>query len=196
MYLITNRHLCSEDRYLEVLKEASYNGVEYIVLREKDLDNRDLINLYFKVKSTINKNTKIIINSNLDVYNNVDADGIHLPLEKFMMLKNNKLIRKRGIVGVSTHSLDDIFKLVDSDIDYIFLSHIYETKCKDGLEPKGIDILKDAKSILKNTNIKLVALGGILPSNYIKTMNYCDDVAIMSFIMSSDNVKNAICEFV
>ncbi|MGO0807446.1 thiamine phosphate synthase, partial [Clostridioides difficile] len=47
-------------------------------------------------------------------------------------------------------------------------SHIYETKCKEGLNPKGIELLKEAKKI---TDIKIIALGGILPSNVDPLVN-------------------------
>ena len=39
MYLITNRHLCDENHYLQVIKEAVNNGVKNIILREKDLSD-------------------------------------------------------------------------------------------------------------------------------------------------------------
>ncbi len=42
MYLITNRNLCNEDRYFEVIKECMENRVENIIIREKDLDNNSL----------------------------------------------------------------------------------------------------------------------------------------------------------
>ncbi|WP_263331195.1 thiamine phosphate synthase [Paraclostridium sp. AKS73] len=61
MYLITNRHLCNEKRYLEVLEESSFNGIENIILREKDLKNDELKKLYFKTRERVNKETKIII---------------------------------------------------------------------------------------------------------------------------------------
>lgn len=196
MYLITNRYLCSEDRYLEVLKEASYSGVDYVVLREKDLNNEELEKLYYKVKNIINKDTKLIINNNVDIYEKVDADGIHLSFNKFMeAISKDKFKYSKKIIGVSTHSLEEV-KLVEKyNANYIFLSHIYETKCKEGLKPKGLELLKEAYGKIQNSNLKLVALGGILPNNSKDTLKYCDDIAVMSTIMKSDNVENTINEY-
>lgn len=194
MYLITNRHLCNEKRYLEVLEEASFNGVENIILREKDLKNDELENLYFKTREHVNKETKIIINSNYETFNSVEAEGIHMPFEMFNKLKD-ELGYKENIIGVSTHSIQEIIEVKKYPISYLIFSHIYETKCKLNLNPKGINLLKQAQSALNECDIKLIALGGILPNNAKATLNYCDDIAVMSSIMESENVKDTIKSF-
>ncbi|MDU3337859.1 thiamine phosphate synthase [Paraclostridium bifermentans] len=194
MYLITNRHLCSYKRYLEVLEEASFMGVENIILREKDLKNDELKNLYFKIRKRVNKETKIIINGNYEVFNSVDADGIHMPFDMFKNLKD-KLEYKEKIIGVSTHNIEEIIEVKKYLVSYLIFSHIYETKCKFDLKPKGISLLKKAQSELNGCDIKLIALGGILPNNAKETLNYCDDIAVMSSIMESDNVKDTIKSF-
>ena len=60
------------------------------------------------------------------------------------------------------------------------------------LNPKGIELLKEAKKI---TDIKIIALGGILPSNVKETLKYCDDFAIMSTIMRSKDIKKTISNY-
>lgn len=205
MYLITNRHLCKYDRYIEVIKEASYCGVKNIILREKDLSNDELEDLYFRIKKNINKETKLIINSNIEVFKRVDADGIHLPFDKFIDIYDEKnkentseyidIKNFNKLLGVSTHSIKDIVEVLKRNADYIFLSHIYETKCKENLKPKGIEILKEANSLLTNSNINLIALGGITPSNVKYIVDYCDDIAVMSTIMSSKNIEKTISEY-
>lgn len=195
MYLITNRHLCDESRYLEILEEASFNGIESIILREKDLNNDDFKNLYFKIKERVNKETKIIINSKYGAFKELDADGIHMSFEMFNKLKD-RLIYKGKIIGVSTHSIEEIIEVRNYPVSYLIYSHIYETKCKENLKPKGINLLKQAQSTLNGYNIKLIGLGGILPQNVQETLKYCDDIAVMSSIMKSENVRNTIMSFI
>ena len=85
--------------------------------------------------------------------------------------------------------LEDIIEKNDIEIEYITLSHIYETKCKEGLNPKGIELLKKARNI---TKIKIVALGGILPQNVGEVINYCDDFAVMSTLLKNNDVNKII----
>ena len=35
MYLISNRNLCSKEKYIKTIVEAAKNNVEYLILREK-----------------------------------------------------------------------------------------------------------------------------------------------------------------
>ena len=71
IYLITNRHLVSEEKYFKTLQEASLAGVDRIILREKDLDDEELERLYYKIKELVIVSTEIIINSNMKIYERV-----------------------------------------------------------------------------------------------------------------------------
>ncbi|MGM9533454.1 thiamine phosphate synthase [Intestinibacter sp.] len=202
MYLITNRNLCSKEKYLNTIVEASKNKVEYLILREKDLDYRDLKALYLEILQELEKNStdiKIIVNSSIELYENYPVYGIHLPYHKFKSMVDDKYEFDRDkVIGLSLHTveevveLEDIIEKNDIKIEYITLSHIYETKCKEGLKPRGIELLKKSRDI---TEIKIVALGGILPQNVGEVVNYCDDFAVMSTLFKSDDVKKTIEEY-
>ncbi|WP_131044502.1 thiamine phosphate synthase, partial [Clostridioides difficile] len=116
----------------------------------------------------------------------------------FNVNENKDNFKENKIIVLSLHKVEEVDyleKLIRNQnikIDYITLSHIYETKCKEGLNPKGIELLKEAKKI---TDIKIIALGGILPSNVKETLKYCDDFAIMSTIMRSKDIKKTISNY-
>ncbi|GAA0223268.1 thiamine phosphate synthase [Metaclostridioides mangenotii] len=207
MYLITNRHLCSRERYFEVIKEAVNCGVENIIIREKDLSDKDLENLCLEIRDIFDKlffkckevKANFIINSNTSLYEKLDFDGIHLPFSLFSDLIEREYHFKRSkILGLSLHSVDEVRKLNDIvnktgiKVNYITLSHIYETNCKIGLEAKGLNLLKDSRKL---TDIKIVALGGILPSNVSEVLRYSDDFAVMSTIMESENIRKTISDY-
>jgi thiamine-phosphate diphosphorylase len=207
MYFITNRHLCSRERYFEVIKEAVNCGVENIIIREKDLSGKDLENLCLEIRDIFDKlffrckevKVNFIINSDTSLYEKLDFDGIHLPFSLFSDLIEREYHFKRSkILGLSLHSVDEVRKLNDIvnktgiKVDYITLSHIYETNCKIGLEAKGLNLLKDSRKL---TDIKIVALGGILPSNVSEVLRYSDDFAVMSTIMESENIRKTISDY-
>ncbi|MCC3863567.1 thiamine phosphate synthase [Terrisporobacter petrolearius] len=202
MYLITNRHLCDENHYLSVIEDAISSGVENIILREKDMSDEELTDLYNKIVSKTNylhNEFNLIINSNINLYENLNFDGIHLPFRRFIQLvKEEFVFEYNKILGLSLHStneinrLEEIIKEKNIKVDYIILSHIYETKCKESLKPKGINLLEEGKKI---TNIKIVALGGILPKNVKEVSKYADDFAIMSTLFTCENVKLKIKEY-
>lgn len=204
MYLITNRNLCDRENYFKRIKEACLCGVENIIIREKDLLDEEVEIIYEKISKSLPKNirkkTSILINSKINVYEKTDCDGIHLPywLFKEKLEEGYKFDDKKQI-GLSLHSTEEVAEMEEIrknkgiKISYITLSHIYETKCKDGLKPKGLDILKNSGNL---TKVKRVALGGINSKNISETMKYADDFAIMSLIMKSDNVEKTVEELI
>ena len=58
MYLISNRNLCSKEKYIKTIVEAAKNNVEYLILREKDLKYSELEKLYNEIVSELKENKK------------------------------------------------------------------------------------------------------------------------------------------
>lgn len=204
MYLITNRNLCSEQEYFERIKEACINGVDNIIIREKDLTDEEVKMIYDKISSSlpveVRKKTSILVNSKFKVYEETDCDGIHLPFWLFKeRLQEGYDFNIGKQIGLSLHSAEEVSEMEELcskygvKVSYITLSHIYETKCKEGLKPRGLELLKKGGKL---TKVKVVALGGINSSNAAETLKYCDDIAVMSLIMKSENVKKTVEELV
>ena len=202
MYLISNRNLCSKEKYIKTIVEAAKNNVEYLILREKDLKYSELEKLYNEIVSELKENKadiNIIVNSSIELYENYPVYGVHLPYNLFKdLISRGYKFNKNKKIGLSLHSTHEVIelnKIIESkkiDIDYITLSHIFETKCKEGLTPKGVDLLKNAKDL---TKIKIVALCGILSQNIKQIIDYCDDYAVMSTLFKSDNIQNTIEDY-
>ena len=76
--------------------------------------------------------------------------------------ENLQQLRNFELVGVSTHSLEEALYAQEQGADYITASHIFVTDCKKGLEPKGLNFLKN---ICENVRIPVYALGGINGQN-------------------------------
>lgn len=204
MYLITNIALCSKEDYFKRIKEACLNGVDNIIIREKDLTDEEVIDIYEKISQSlpvdVREKTSIIINSKFKAYEDTDCDGIHLPFWLFKEKLEERYNFKIGKqIGLSLHSADEVVEMEELcskygvNVSYITLSHIYETKCKEGLEPKGLELLKMGGKL---TKVKIVALGGIDSSNAKETLKYCDDIAVMSLIMKSNDVKMTMEELI
>lgn len=175
IYLITNRNLVSEEKYLECIEYASYNGVKNVILREKDLDDKEFTELYYKVKERINPSCNLIINSKIKVFKEVKEDFLHLPFNDFLNYKKEGYEK----IGVSVHSLEEGIESDKRGADYILASHIFATKCKEGLEPKGVEFIKE---LSQNVNCKIIALGGINENNYKEVIEAgADGVALMSY---------------
>lgn len=88
IYFVTDRTLCSKEHYLKVIEQSCEAGVEAIILREKDLSSEELLALALEVKIIVEgTNTKLIVNSNIEVAKAIKAQGVHLSYKDFMNYK-------------------------------------------------------------------------------------------------------------
>ena len=172
---VTNRKLYN-DFYSRITEIAKENVLQYLILREKDLNDKELLKMALKIKEIIvNSDIKLIINSNISVAEEVEAFGVQLSFNKF--LEKGKEFTK-GIVGVSIHSLEEAIEAEKLGADYLLYGHVFETDCKKGVKPRGLDELKEINKVVKTP---VYAIGGISLLNYKKVLDVgTTGIAVMS----------------
>ena len=176
----------------DVVSELLDAGVTAIQLREKDLDDTELIQLAqpiaelcrnYKAKFFINTSDKVLQRSTMSI---VGAAGVHLPAnaESVEMVKartDNKLY-----VGCSVHSLDAAQKRETEGADFVTYSPIYSTASKPGYGPAvGVKCLGEVAEAVK---MPVFALGGITSDRVDECVAAgAFGVAVMSGVMSPAN---------
>lgn len=152
MVIVTDRKLLDIplEQALDKFLKAQGSKVEFIVLREKDLDEEEYIRLFKKVKKVVNR-------YGIDLYTNtyiIENTPCHLPY--FVFEKMKEILPEK--FGVSTHSLEEAEKAQKAGASYIFFGNVYETTCKRGLGGRGIKALE---TICKSVSIPVYAIGGM-----------------------------------
>jgi len=165
-----------ENELTKVLELLMDNEIDFFHLRKPDFD-------YHQMKDYLNQideelHYKIVIHSHYGLISDFDLAGINLNRKALNQLVyadevdrcfiqplvlNGKQIEVNRIepnmVTYSAHSFEEINNL-QFDVEYVFLSPIYDSISKQGYKSNFID--KDKlKQELKNTNTKVIALGGI-----------------------------------
>lgn len=188
IYLITSMKGISEEMWLKRIKGLMDDGLDNVIVREKEVYVYKLEELVRELKKYKDENrleTKIILHSNVELAQELEIDGVHIPYESYKRyddISKNKLREWKAnrIVGFSTHSIEEL-KEVEILADYVLLSPVFKPSCKD-VSGKGIQWIKD---IAHESNVEVVALGGITSSNvqsiYRSGIN---SVAIMSALMN------------
>ncbi len=195
--IITNRKLCENENLEKQIKKifSAYEKkiilknfeIVALTLREKDLDKNEYLNLVKKIYPICKKyGIDLILHQNYDL--NLDKKykigGFHLSYEIFKSLNKNireKLIKKYKRIGVSIHSLEEAKDVENLGATYVVAGHIFETDCKKGLEPRGLNFIKELSSIL---TIPIFAIGGINEENSNLVLNSgAFGVCMMSSLM-------------
>ena len=195
--IITNRKLCENENLEKQIKKifSAYEKkiilknfeIVALTLREKDLDKNEYLNLVKKIYPICKKyGIDLILHQNYDL--NLDKKykigGFHLSYEIFKSLNKNireKLIKKYKRIGVSIHSLEEAKEVENLGATYVVAGHIFETDCKKGLKPRGLNFIEELSSIL---TIPIFAIGGINEENSNLVLNSgAFGVCMMSSLM-------------
>lgn len=179
---ITNRKLVDGD-FLEQLRRIVENGVDAVILREKDLTEKEYELLAKEALEICASNrTMCLLHSFKEAARRLEHPYIHLPMPLFLELTEEER-RFFKVIGVSTHTVEEAKTAENRGADYITASHIFPTDCKPDLAPRGLEYLKD---VLAAVDIEVYALGGIHPENAGACIEAgADGICMMSEYMKS-----------
>lgn len=142
-------------RWLAGLAAAGVDGVQ---VREKGLDDADLLALACTTRELLPATTAVLVNGRLDVALAAGADGVHLPAEGLPaapLLAWARRLGQRPLVGRSTHTLAEVAAARDEGVDYVVFGPVFATPGKG--EPAGVAALAAAARL----GVPVLALGGV-----------------------------------
>lgn len=178
---VTNRSLVKGD-FFKQLKKVAQSDADILILREKDLSEAEYEKYAVRFLDICAECGKTgILHSFINTAKRLDCDRIHLTLDAFKALSDEDRVFF-STIGVSTHAVKEAIYCEQMGASYVTASHIFETKCKEGLEPKGLSYLKD---VVNQVRIPVYALGGIHPDNIDLCIEAgADGVCMMSEYMN------------
>jgi thiamine-phosphate pyrophosphorylase len=151
-----------------IIRHAAEAGVDWIQIREKELDARPLAELARSaLAETRETGARIVVNDRLDVALAAGAAGVHLgetslPVE-IVAGWRGAAGRKQFLIGVSCHSPDAARAAERGEADFVFFGPVFATPSKaDFGPPQGIERLREVCGAVK---IPVLAIGGIEPEN-------------------------------
>jgi thiamine-phosphate pyrophosphorylase len=181
-YAITDRKGFAGDeaaREEAVLRQASgwaADGVDYVQLREKDLEAAALEVLARRMLAAVRegpRGTKLLINSRADVAVAVGADGVHLTSAP-SALTPAEVRRVYALAGlpepalsVSCHTPDEVVRAREAGVSLILFGPVFEKRVGADVvrEGGGPDLLRAACVAAGSTPV--LGLGGMTEENAV-----------------------------
>lgn len=193
LYLITDRRLVrSEQMFFDTLEQLMVAGVRLIQLREKDLPAQQLYEMAHRLRViTQRHNCLLLINDRVDIALAVNADGVHLRTNSLPPAVARSLLGKDKLIGVSTHSAEEITTAAEQEADFVSYGPVFYTPAKAQYgAPKG---LTELHSICCSSHLPVYALGGVTVTNTPAIMTTgAYGIAVISSLMSAANPA-AVC---
>jgi thiamine-phosphate pyrophosphorylase len=181
LYMVMTRPVTS---YETCARAAVACGLRYVQLRMKNAPRAEIVSNAWKVREvTRGTDTLFIVNDDVSIAKEVDADGVHLGQSDMPLDEARRLWTVPGkIFGLSTHSEAQEQAARALQPDYIGIGPVFPTPTKAIADPAlGIE---RAGAIAKATPLPHVVLGGLDESNLADVLragadNYCAVRAIM-----------------
>lgn len=146
---------------------AASAGVDWIQIREKDLDGGPLFDVASAVGALRGSKTKLLINDRLDAAWAAQAGGVHLG-EGSLPVADVVRVKRRSaagefLVGASCHSLEAAARAAGEGADYIFFGPVFATPSKAAFgAPQGLALLA---AVCRAVSAPVLAIGGITAQN-------------------------------
>ncbi len=130
-------------------------GVDAVQIREKDLDDRSLWEIARSARAALPPATRLLVNGRADVALAAGADGVHLPSDGVPAAALRRRFGPGLLLGVSTHSVEDVERARDAGADYAAFGPVWETPGKGPVTGVG-ELARAAVS-----GLPVYALGGV-----------------------------------
>ncbi len=146
-----------------LLRAALTGGADIVQLREKKLGRAEIeraAQTFRRVADTYS--ALFIVNDGPELARSCDADGVHVGQDDVSAEQARELLGPDAIIGLSTHSEEQIAASAERSVDYISVGPIWETPTKEGRSAVGLDLIRHAASHAPHP---FFAIGGIDTAN-------------------------------
>lgn len=148
-------------------------GVGMLQLRDKRLDDRELLNRAEILRQQTSQaslasslsgrpRTLCIVNDRADIAALVGADGVHVGQDDLPPRDARRIVGPAALVGVSTHSIEQARSAVLDGANYIGVGPTFASTTKHFAEHTGVELLRQ---VAAEITLPALAIGGIRADN-------------------------------
>jgi thiamine-phosphate pyrophosphorylase len=158
--------------YEACAEAAARCGVRYLQLRMKGAHREAVLQNALRVRGiTLGSDTLFIVNDDVTIARDVDADGVHLGQHDLPIDEARGLWPARGKrFGLSTHDGQQALLASRLSPDYIGVGPVFATPTK--ADPDPVLGLERMASIVRSSPVPAVAIGGIDRGNLAEVLRH------------------------
>jgi thiamine-phosphate pyrophosphorylase len=146
-----------------LLRAALTGGADIVQLREKELGRAEIERAAGTFRRVAdNFSALFILNDDPELARICDADGVHVGQDDVSAERAREVLGPDAIVGLSTHSTEQLATSAGRPVDYVSVGPIWETPTKEGRPGVGLELIEHAAA---NSPHPFFAIGGIDTGN-------------------------------
>jgi thiamine-phosphate pyrophosphorylase len=193
LYAIIDAALLKKTSELSFVEMMAESGVELLQYRNKRASSRELFEASQSISATLSRlgkpgmyKPRFIVNDRADIAVLANAQGVHVGQQDLNVEEARAVVGPDILVGVSTHSLEQLDAADKTSANYIAFGPIFPTSSKDNPDPVvGLHLLREAR---RHTQKPLVAIGGITLERAAEVFRAgADSLAVARDLIVSEN---------
>ncbi|HET9073168.1 MAG TPA: thiamine phosphate synthase [Solirubrobacteraceae bacterium] len=145
------------------LAAAVRGGVDLVQLRLKDASDEEILATAARFRAVLDPlGVPLIINDRPDLARAAGAAGVHVGQDDQAVSDARAIVGADAIVGLSTHTPEQVDAAADLPLDYFAVGPVYATPTKPGRPAVGTELVRYAAA---RAQLPFFAIGGIDPTN-------------------------------
>lgn len=188
LYAITDEHLISPDVFSQAIEAALKGGARIIQYRDKSHDRQKRLQQARQLKQLCDQyQATSIINDDVALACEVDADGVHLGLDDMTLADARKRLGENKIIGVSCYNKIELaHQARQAGADYIAFGRFFSSKIKPDAVQASVDLFAQAADL----QLPVCAIGGIEKNNGKALVDGgADMLAVISGVFADGDIE-------
>ena len=190
LYAVTDRTWLNGRRLADVVAQAIDGGATFVQLREKCLDEHDLLAEAEELSALCHfRHVPFVIDDNVEVALAAGADGVHVGQSDMEAGDVRAKLGPDKIIGVSAQTVEQAILAEQRGADYLGVGAVFHTGSKADAEDVSHETLT---AICNAVKIPVIAIGGITRDNVteLSGSGICG-IAVISAIFAQKDIVSA-----
>ncbi|HKO52639.1 MAG TPA: thiamine phosphate synthase [Polyangiaceae bacterium] len=164
-------------------------------LRAKHAGTRDTLELLRALRPLCSAfGARLVANDRPDLAVLAQCDGVHIGQED-LPLPLVRLLAPGLLVGVSTHTLEQLLAALAEKPDYVAFGPVFGTASKERADPSvGLALLAQAHAAAHSAGIPLVAIGGINLERAPRVAEHSELAAVIAALQPTRGSLDGVSE--
>ena len=176
--------------FQSTLEQLIEGGADVIQLRDKSLDDRDLITRTHQMAQLCRAHNVIsVTNDRPDIAAICQTDALHLGQEDMSASDARQIVGPEMLIGISTHEIDQARRAVAEGANYLGAGPTFPSTTKSFAAFPGTDYLRQ---VADEIDLPVFAIGGIDINNVIQVRESgISRIAVSNTLVSATDVVTA-----
>jgi thiamine-phosphate pyrophosphorylase len=177
-----------------VVEAALRGGVDLVQLRDKERPDDEIVAAGNRLRALCDEHDALlVVNDRPDLALACGADAVHVGQDDEAIASVRGSVGDALLIGVSTHSPEQVAAALDSDVDYFAVGPVHATPTKPGRPAVGLELVRHAAAMAGER--PFFAIGGIDTRNVTDVVTAgAERIAVVRAIRDAADPQAAAAE--